>query len=91
MCEFCLEARDFDAKLRAHVAALEGRAQALRELIGRLDVPTHEEYLAAAAKHERAVVEFYEREEREREAQGGGRGHRRERPTVRRSELGVYG
>lgn len=47
VCEQCLKDRDFDQKLRDQAIGLEQHAAYLRSLIGRLDVPTYQEWLAA--------------------------------------------
>lgn len=50
MCERCLEDGDLDAKAEAHAEWLEGQAKLTRELIGRLRVPTHEQWWAEMAR-----------------------------------------
>lgn len=54
VCERCIEARGFDEKLEAYARRLEEQASTVRELKGRLDVPTIDEYRAAEAKTEAA-------------------------------------
>ena len=53
VCETCIETRDFEVKMLAYATTLERQAQELRGLVGRLDVPTHAEYLAADKAFER--------------------------------------
>ena len=57
VCEQCLEQRDFDAKFQDHAARLERRAQLLRELLGRLDAPTSQQYEAAKAEWEAGLAD----------------------------------
>ncbi|WP_152555035.1 PHD finger domain-containing protein [Desulfonatronum thiodismutans] len=47
VCERCVEERDFDAKIKEQADWLEARARKLRTLLGRLVVPTYEEWRAA--------------------------------------------
>ncbi len=47
VCERCLEERDFDEKIKKHADGLEEMSRVLRTLIGRLVVPTYDEWRAA--------------------------------------------
>jgi hypothetical protein len=55
VCEQCLHAGNIDDRLREHVAWLRQRADYIESLIGRLIVPTYEEWEAAC---DRADEEF---------------------------------
>jgi hypothetical protein len=46
VCEHCLKENAIDARLALHAQRLEAQAQEVRSLIGRLKVPTYEEWLA---------------------------------------------
>ena len=46
VCETCLQAGEIDERLEAHAQALEVRAAYVRELKGRLKVPSYEEWIA---------------------------------------------
>jgi hypothetical protein len=51
VCESCLKAGDIDARLEKHIARKEAYVQALRTLIGRLQVPTYQEWLDENDRH----------------------------------------
>jgi hypothetical protein len=46
VCEHCLQAGHIDERLAMHAQQLEEQAQKTRSLIGRVKVPTYEEWLA---------------------------------------------
>jgi hypothetical protein len=46
VCEHCLKAGHIDDRLAMHAQRLEDQAQKTRLLIGRLEVPSYEEWLA---------------------------------------------
>jgi ribosome-binding protein aMBF1 (putative translation factor) len=46
VCEHCLQAGHIDERLAIHAQQLEEQAQKTRSLIGRLKVPTYEEWIA---------------------------------------------
>ena len=46
VCEHCLQAGHIDERLATHAQQLEEQAQKTRSLIGRLKVPTYEEWIA---------------------------------------------
>ena len=46
VCEHCLKAGHIDERLAMHAQRLEEQAQEIRLLIGRLKVPSYEEWLA---------------------------------------------
>jgi len=52
VCGWCLKAGDMDARLAEQVTSLEEWAAALRELIGRMRVPTSAEWATAKAAAE---------------------------------------
>lgn len=56
VCERCIEARDFEEKLAARAAVLERDAAELRDLIGRLIVPTASEYYQQVVEHDVRVM-----------------------------------
>ncbi len=57
VCEQCMEKRDFDARLLAYAEALEANAALVRSLVGRLEVPTFEEYQARYAEYELKILQ----------------------------------
>ena len=52
VCETCVKERDFDRKLIMHAEELEGFASNLRSLVGRLEVPTLEQYDARCREYD---------------------------------------
>ena len=58
ICETCIEAQAIDAMLRERAAELEGQAEAIRRLIGLLEVPTPQEYHAAELQDEIETLRF---------------------------------
>jgi hypothetical protein len=52
VCERCLEAGDIDTRLRKNAAGLREYADYIESLIGRLIVPTYEQWKAAYDRHE---------------------------------------
>ena len=58
VCETCIEAQAIDAGLRRRAAELEGQAEAIRNLIGLLEVPTPQEYHAAELQDEIETLRF---------------------------------
>ena len=58
VCDNCLRARDFDDKLAKEAAALEAQAALARSMIGRLDVPTFEQFEAATKAAEKRFARF---------------------------------
>lgn len=52
VCETCLKTRDFDKKLIEHAEKLEQQSVGLRELVGRLEVPTYAEWHQRSFEHE---------------------------------------
>src|SRR5450755_1815073 len=52
VCHDCMKDGDFDARLEAHIARKEEHAQFLRTLIGRLQVPTYQEWRDECDRHE---------------------------------------
>ncbi len=52
VCESCLQTRDFDAKLIASAEKCEQQAAELRELVGRLEIPTYAEWHQRSFEHE---------------------------------------
>ena len=50
VCEHCLKENAIDARLALHAQRLEAQAQEVRSLIGRLKLPTYEEWLAEAQR-----------------------------------------
>ncbi len=59
VCERCLEAGDIDSQLEQHARQLEAEAGLLREMIGRLKVPTFAEWCKAERDHEVRAVMFH--------------------------------
>jgi hypothetical protein len=55
VCERCLQCGDIDGHLARHAAELEQEAARLRSLIGRLKVPTYQEW---EAEMDRCNAEF---------------------------------
>ena len=53
VCETCLRLGAIDDRLELHARQMEAAAQSLREMIGRLQVPTFEEWQARCEQHER--------------------------------------
>ena len=62
VCENCLQFGEIDEKLEQHTLMLETEARLLREMIGRLQVPTFEEWQARYEQYEREWKESYEKE-----------------------------
>ena len=60
VCECCLIEREFDAKLIKHAESLEADAAELRSLVGRLEVPTFEQYKAESRKANEEFVKAYD-------------------------------
>jgi hypothetical protein len=56
VCEHCLKDNAIDATLALHAQHLETQAQDVRALIGRLKVPTYEEWLAEEQRVDAARV-----------------------------------
>lgn len=65
VCETCIERRNFDAALIAHAESLEEMSSALRRMVGRLEVPTFQEYQAASRHADRAAKRAYKKLKRE--------------------------
>ncbi len=61
VCENCLQFGEIDARLEQHALMLETEARLLREMIGRLQVPTFAEWQARCEQHEREYMEDYEK------------------------------
>ena len=61
VCENCLQFGEIDEKLELHARQLEAEAQLLREMIGRIQVPTFAEWQARCEQHEREWVKEYEK------------------------------
>ena len=76
VCENCLQAGEIDARLELHARQLEAQAQLLREIIGRLQVPTFAEWQARGEQYECEWREDYEKATGEKikeiEVQSGG-------------------
>ena len=53
VCERCLKENAIDARLALYAKRLEAQAQEVRSLIGRLKVPTYEEWLAEEQRVDR--------------------------------------
>ena len=64
-CETCMESRDFDAKLTAQAERLEEHAACLRAAVGRLEVPTFQEWEDAINRHEKEWMNGMNRQEKE--------------------------
>lgn len=62
VCEYCLKAGEIDARLELGARQFEAQAQLLREMIGRLQVPTFAEWQARCEQQEREWREDYENE-----------------------------
>jgi hypothetical protein len=58
-CETCMKKRDFDAKLTAQAERLEEQAACLRAAVGRLQIPTFEEWKDAINRYEKEWLEHY--------------------------------
>jgi len=58
ICADCIESRDFDKRLSAHADALEAEAALTRALIGRLSVPTVQEWRRVEAEEMAGSVNF---------------------------------
>jgi hypothetical protein len=52
VCERCLEAGDIDSRLRKNAAEWRDHAEFVESLVGRLIVPTYEQWKAACERHE---------------------------------------
>ena len=61
VCENCLQFGEIDARLELGARQLEAQAQSLREMIGRLRVPTFAEWQARCEQHELEWREDYEK------------------------------
>lgn len=62
-CPECLRAgADVDKRIQAHIQELEEEAAELREVIGRLSLPTYGEWEAAANAEEDMIAKAYEEE-----------------------------
>lgn len=61
VCENCLQFGEIDEKLDLHARQIEAEAVLLREMIGRLQVPTFAEWQARCEQHEREWVADYEK------------------------------
>ena len=61
VCEHCLHAGEIDARLELNARQLEAQAQLLREIIGRLQVPTFEEWQARYEQYDREWIRDYEK------------------------------
>ena len=61
VCEYCLRAGEIDARLELGARQLECQAQLLREIIGRLQVPTFAEWQTRCEQHDREWREDYEK------------------------------
>jgi hypothetical protein len=68
VCMFCLKEGNIDARLTEHAETKEEVARALRSFIGRLKVPTHEEWQAAEEAYNDEVRKEHEEHERRQEA-----------------------
>ena len=62
VCERCLEDGHIDERLESHAKVLEDRVTAVRDLIGRLKVPSFAEWKARTEEYEREWPENYKRE-----------------------------
>ena len=62
VCEYCLQAGEIDARLELHARQIEAEAALLRDMIGRLQVPTYAEYLAYTEQHQVGWRDAYEKE-----------------------------
>lgn len=62
VCETCLKAGDIDARLAAHADTLEAQAALLREVIGRVKVPSFEDWERKAKQVDDEIAAAYERE-----------------------------
>ncbi len=62
VCENCLRLGAIDDRLELHARQMEAEAQLLREMIGRLQVPTFAEWQARYEQYEREWKESYEKE-----------------------------
>ena len=62
VCENCLQFGEIDEKLELHALHYEAEAALLREIIGRLQVPTFAEWQARCEQHDRECSEAYEKE-----------------------------
>ena len=56
VCEHCLKGNAIDARLALHAQRLEAQAQEVRSLIGRLKVPTYEEWLSEEQRVDAARI-----------------------------------
>ena len=59
VCESCLQTRNFDAKLIASAEKCEQQAAELRELVGRLEVPTYVEWHQREFDHEIETMRYH--------------------------------
>ena len=62
VCENCLRAGELDAQLELRARRMVAEAALLREMIGRLQVPTFAEWQARYEQYEREWREDYEKE-----------------------------
>ncbi len=77
VCEQCLESRDFDEKLNARADRMERCAAELRKVVGRLEVPSFEDWKAACDKYDEVWAARTEqwRKERENDPDSGNEGN----------------
>ena len=61
VCENCLQFGEIDEKLELHARQMEAEAALLREMIGRIQVPTFAEWQARCEQYEREWREDYEK------------------------------
>jgi hypothetical protein len=66
VCETCLKEGDIDLRLAKHAAQLQAQADFISGLIGRLQVPSYEEWEEAQATEDRLFLEEDGERQRER-------------------------
>ncbi len=59
VCEFCVQSQEIDDILKGHIESLETRAAILRSLIGRVEVPTWEQWEDKFCEVEREAERRY--------------------------------